>query len=241
VMGQPAIMLMISAQYGANTLQVTSGLDAALAELRPALERQGITLHANIFRPAAFIGRALHNVRTSLMIGAILIVVVLFLFLFNLRTAAISATAIPLSLIAAVIVLALGIGANLNKWSAEDSKLAKRMIALDKRIRETVQLGSLYRLLSPRTNDVTANEYVASNGGQAVLFAFRHSQEYNTPPPTIQLQGLNARAVYKMESIDGKLIDKRPELSGAYLMENGLNLNLRGDFDSTAVLLHRIN
>jgi alpha-galactosidase len=136
---------------------------------------------------------------------------------------------------------ALGIGANLNKWSEEDFRLAKQMVSLDKRIRDTVQLGSLYRLLSPRTNDVTANESVSSNGGQAVLFAFRHSQEYNTPAPTIQLQGLDARAVYKLESIDGKLVDKRPQLSGAYLMENGLNLNLRGDFDSTAVLLHRID
>jgi alpha-galactosidase len=115
------------------------------------------------------------------------------------------------------------------------------MVALDKPIRETVQLGSLYRLLSSRINDVTANEYVSSNGRQAVLFAFRHSQEYSTPPPAVQLRGLEPRAVYKMESIDGKLVDRRPELSGAYLMENGLDLNLRGDFDSTAVVLDRID
>jgi alpha-galactosidase len=95
--------------------------------------------------------------------------------------------------------------------------------------------------LSPRTNDVTANEYIASNGGQAVLFAFRHSQEYATPPPTIHLRGLDARAVYKLESIDEKLLDKQTELSGAYLMENGLNLILRGDFDSTAVVIHRMD
>jgi alpha-galactosidase len=136
---------------------------------------------------------------------------------------------------------ALGIGANLNKWSDEDSRLAKQMIALDKQIRETVQLGSLYRLLSPRANDVTANEYVSSDGKQAVLFAFRHSQQYNTPPPTIYLQGLDARAVYKLESIDGKLIDKQQQLSGAYVMENGIDLNLQGDYDSTAVLIHRTN
>jgi alpha-galactosidase len=136
---------------------------------------------------------------------------------------------------------ALGIGANLNKWSEKDSRVAKQMVALDKPIRETVQLGSLYRLLSSRINDVTANEYVSSNGRQAVLFAFRHSQEYSTPPPAVQLRGLEPRAVYKMESIDGKLVDRRPELSGAYLMENGLDLNLRGDFDSTAVVLDRID
>lgn len=135
---------------------------------------------------------------------------------------------------------ALGIGANLNKWSQADAELATKMVALDKRIRRTVQFGNLYRLLSPRTNDTTANEYVSADGTEAVLFAFRHSQEYNNPPPVIYLEGLNSRAVYRLESIDGKLVDKQLELSGAYLMQNGLNLRLRDDFDSTAVLLHRL-
>lgn len=135
---------------------------------------------------------------------------------------------------------ALGVGANLNHWSEQDFGLATRMIALYKRIRGTVQLGDLYRLLSPRIGDVTANEYVSADGKGAVLFAFRHSQQYNTPPPTICLRGLDERAVYRVESIDGKLFEKQPELSGAYLMRRGLNLNLRADFDSTAVLLERI-
>jgi len=135
---------------------------------------------------------------------------------------------------------ALGIGANLNKWQAEDFKLATEMVAMYKRIRATVQTGNLYRLSSPRTNDVTANEYVSADGRQAVLFAFRHSQQYNTPPPVIRMRGLEERAVYRMQSADGKLKEKQPELSGAYLMNNGLNFDLRGDFDSTAVILERM-
>ena len=135
---------------------------------------------------------------------------------------------------------ALGIGANLNKWSDEDAKLATQMIAIDKRIRQTVQFGNLYRLLSPRTNDTTANEYVAADGKQAVLFAFRHSQEYSTPAPALYLRGLDGRGVYRLESIDGKLMERQTELSGAYLMEHGLNVRLGGDFDSTAVLLTRV-
>ncbi len=105
VMGQSSVMLMISSQYGANTLEVTRSLESALVQLQPALEAQGIEIHADIFRPANFIERALRNVRTSLLLGAALVVVVLFLFLFDFRTAAISCTAIPLSLLAAVIVL----------------------------------------------------------------------------------------------------------------------------------------
>jgi alpha-galactosidase len=135
---------------------------------------------------------------------------------------------------------ALGIGANLNHWADQDFTLATKMIALYKRIRSTVQTGNLYRLSSPRTADVTANEYVSADGKQAVLFAFRHSQQYNTPAPTIHLRGLDDRAVYHLESVDGKLIEKQPELSGAYLMNHGLNVNLRGDFASTALVLTRV-
>src|SRR5487761_631717 len=105
VMGQPGLMLMVSSQYGANTLQVTRGIDQALAELQPGLVKAGIQLHSDIFRPADFIVTALHNVRRSLLIGAVLVVTVIFLFLFNLRTAAISCAAIPLSLLGGVIVL----------------------------------------------------------------------------------------------------------------------------------------
>jgi alpha-galactosidase len=134
---------------------------------------------------------------------------------------------------------ALGIGANLNQWTAEETAAATKMVALYKRIRPTIQTGDLYRLFSPRAGDLTANQYVAADGKQSVLFAFRHSQQYNTAVPAIPLRGLDPKALYRVESIDGKLVDRQPELSGAYLMNAGLNLNLRGDYDSTAVILER--
>jgi CzcA family heavy metal efflux pump len=103
--GTPGILLLITAQYGSNTLEVTKGLDRAMEELRPTLKKEGIVLYPSVFRPANFIDTAIHNMLSSLEIGAILVVIVLFLFLFNFRTAAISCTAIPLSLLAAITVL----------------------------------------------------------------------------------------------------------------------------------------
>jgi alpha-galactosidase len=135
---------------------------------------------------------------------------------------------------------ALGIGANLNKFTEQDSTLATSMIAAYKRIRETVQTGDLYRLLSPRTEDVTATEYVGPGGKQAVLFAFRHSQQLRTDAPAIRLRGLDEKAVCKIESINNKLAERQQQFSGAYLMRAGLNLNLRGDYDATAVILDRL-
>ena len=103
--GQTGVILMISAQYGANTLDVTQKIERALAELRPTLEKEGIVLHSDLFRPADFIHTAVSNVRSSLLIGAVLVVLVLFLFMFNFRTGAISVAAIPLSLLTAVTLL----------------------------------------------------------------------------------------------------------------------------------------
>ncbi len=103
--GKPGIAMVISAQYGTNTLDVTNRIVKELADLKPALSAQGIKLNPDLFRAADFIDTALSNITSSLLIGAILVIIVLFLFLFNLRTAAISCLAIPLSLLAAVTVL----------------------------------------------------------------------------------------------------------------------------------------
>lgn len=130
---------------------------------------------------------------------------------------------------------ALGIGANLNKWSDADLAFAKKMIELDKQIRPVVQTGALYRLLSPRSGDLTATQYVAEDGAQALLFAFLHSQQFNLPAPSIRLAGLDAKAVYSLKFLDGRVI----EYSGAYLMSQGLELGLRGDYDSALIVLTR--
>ncbi|WP_432746272.1 efflux RND transporter permease subunit [Methylobacter sp. G7] len=104
IIGQTGVQLVVSEQYGANTLKVTERIEQALQEIEPSLKQQGVTMRI-LFRPANFIQLATRNVQSSLLIGAALVVVVLSLFLFNLRTAAISCTAIPLSLLSAVIVL----------------------------------------------------------------------------------------------------------------------------------------
>ncbi len=136
---------------------------------------------------------------------------------------------------------ALGIGSNLNKWSAEDFELATRMVTYYKSIRTTVQEGNLYRLLSPRESNLTANEYVSADGKQAVLFAFLHSQQYLRPAPTIYLRGLDEKGSYRIRTMDDKLVDKQEVVSGSFLINHGINLRLTGDFDSTSLTLERVD
>jgi CzcA family heavy metal efflux pump len=105
IMAEPGVIMNIDEQYGANTLEVTRAIERALADLRPSLAQQGAILHGRLFRPANFITVATDNLRSSLIVGAALVIVVLFLFLFDMRTAAICCTAIPISLLAAIIVV----------------------------------------------------------------------------------------------------------------------------------------
>ena len=103
--GRSGVVLLVYAQYQANTMIVTRALETALEQLKPALATERIQLNARLFRPANFIETSLGNVDRSLLIGGGLVAVVLFLFLLDLRTAFISFVSIPLSLLAAVIVL----------------------------------------------------------------------------------------------------------------------------------------
>lgn len=105
IMGQPGVLISLASQYGANTLDASRAVEKVLAELNPALSKQGITLCKSLHRPANFIERALQNLKNSLLIAAGLILVVLFLFLRDWRASLIAFSAIPLSLLAAVAVL----------------------------------------------------------------------------------------------------------------------------------------
>jgi len=105
IQGRPGVLMTMNSQYGANTMAVTESLEAALKEMDPLFQREGITLFPRLHRPATFIEASLQNIKGSLLLGGVLVVVVLFLFLGHFRTAFISVTAIPLSLLTAVILL----------------------------------------------------------------------------------------------------------------------------------------
>jgi len=105
IMGKPGVLISLSSQYGANTLDATHAVEAALAELAPALKAQGVTMNAQLHRPANFISSALGGIADDLAIGAVLIGLVLFLFLRDLRTVLIAFVSIPLALLTAVVIL----------------------------------------------------------------------------------------------------------------------------------------
>lgn len=135
----------------------------------------------------------------------------------------------------------LGIGADLSKWQPQDFDTARRLIAEYKAIRKTVQQGNLYRLVSPQNgSEQSATESVSPDRAHAVLFAFLHSSMENYPYPTVHLQGLDANAKYRIRAIAGKFDPRTPLVaSGAYWMNAGIDLLMRGDFQAGAVVFDK--
>jgi CzcA family heavy metal efflux pump len=100
----PAVILSISKQPNANTLEVTEKIEQNLEEIQKTLPVD-VKLDTHIFRQADFIETSISNVQRALIEGAIFVVIILFLFLGSFRTTIISLLAIPLSLLGSILVM----------------------------------------------------------------------------------------------------------------------------------------
>jgi alpha-galactosidase len=125
----------------------------------------------------------------------------------------------------------LAVGTNLNKWQPQDFALAKTMIANYKTIRDTIEHGSLYHLVSSFNNSAySAEDTVSTDRKQAVLLAYLHSSQGGYEYPRLFLQGLDPKATYTVRSIDGVMAEGTPtSASGAYWMHHGVDVVMRGD------------
>ena len=113
--GKPSVIISISKQPDANTLEVTERIEENLAVLQKTLPAD-VVVDTRIFRQADFIETSVNNVQDALLEGAVFVVLILFLFLGSFRTTIISLLAIPLSLLGAVLVLNM-LGMTINTMS----------------------------------------------------------------------------------------------------------------------------
>ncbi len=148
----PGLILVIEKFPGANTLEVSTGVEKALADLGPGL--QGMEIDTSLFRPASFIESVSANLRNLLLIGAVLVLLGLLAFTFQWRTTLISLLAIPIALIAGAMVLYLT-GATFNMMLLA-GMVAALVVVIDDAIVDVDNIGRRIRQNREEGGDKTA-------------------------------------------------------------------------------------
>ena len=132
----------------------------------------------------------------------------------------------------------LGMELQPRKMTDEEREQSRRAINDYKPLRELIQLGNLYRLISPYDNEGIASLMYSNDAkSKAVLFAYRVQYLYNMKTPRIHLAGLDATKNYRLRELNVKVGSEPSPLnnkvfSGKLLMEQGLYLPLLKDYNS---------
>ncbi|BCJ77779.1 cation efflux system protein [Catellatospora sp. IY07-71] len=103
--GQQCLYLVVEKFPDANAVEVTKGVEAAMASMAPGLT--GVTVDTSLYRPATFIESSFQHLSWALLAGVVLMLIAAALLLWSWRKAVIIAVAVPLSLAVAVVVLYL--------------------------------------------------------------------------------------------------------------------------------------
>jgi HAE1 family hydrophobic/amphiphilic exporter-1 len=125
---RPAIVLAVKRQPGANTVEVSQGVRARLAEL--TRQAPGDATLRVLYDRADFIRGSIHEVKFTLALAIVLVIGVIFLFLRNPRATLISALALPTSLIGTFAVMKI-LGFSLDNLSLMAITLAVGFVVDD--------------------------------------------------------------------------------------------------------------
>lgn len=126
----------------------------------------------------------------------------------------------------------LGIGGDLTKYSDDDLEICKRNIALYKDIRELVQFGSLYRNMDIDEDEILFNQYVNDEKTKSVAFIAANGTRFYKKAVPLCFDGLDEAKRYTLT-----INDETYEKSGAYLMNVGIDLEVRGAYYNRIIII----
>lgn len=147
----------------------------------------------------------------------------------------------------------LGMEIQPKNMTEEEKTLCKNAITEYKMIRPIVQLGDIYRLLSPYDNlSVASLMYVSPEKEKAVFYWWKLEQFYNQHLPRVKMAGLSPEKLYQIHELNR--IDNVPLkfegkiFTGEYLMTNGLEIpykhtvdyNKQTDYSSRVLYLEEV-
>lgn len=124
-----------------------------------------------------------------------------------------------------------GLELNPAEIAADEKAQIPDLLALAEKVNPIIIGGDMWRLQLPEQSNFPAALFISADGKQAVLFYFQMKATINNSWPRVRLQGLDAKATYK--------IDGNQTLSGSTLMNIGLQYQFKSDHDSKVVFLEK--
>ena len=124
----------------------------------------------------------------------------------------------------------LGYELNVGLLSDDDKKQIAQQVENYRRDQHLIMNGDLYRLVSPFEDNAFCQMVVSQDKSKAYLVFLRALNTPNLPVPRVRLKGLDDKALYR-------IIERNTVVSGAELMNIGLNMQLKWE-DFSAEILH---
>jgi alpha-galactosidase len=139
----------------------------------------------------------------------------------------------------------LGVELQPSHMAEEELEFCKNAIAEYKRIRDVVQLGDLYRLISPYKGNRAALMYVTEDKGRAVVFAYSTRYHIRQDYPMVKLAGLDSEKQYLVREINSNSANKLfngsgKTFGGDFLMKFGMQLKVRKANESICLELTEV-
>ena len=138
----------------------------------------------------------------------------------------------------------LGMEMKPSDLTPEEMKFAQNAFKLYKEtIRPIVQLGDQYRIISPYEGTGYASQlFINEEKTKAVFFAYKFDTDVYFPRPRFMFAGLDPNARYRLHQVNANGRKDHWEgnvFSGKFLMSQGVEINLNGEYDSCVILLDK--
>lgn len=128
----------------------------------------------------------------------------------------------------------------------EEKTQCRKAIADYKTIRPVVQMGDIYRLLSPYDRKGAASlMYVSEEKDKAAYFWWKTEHFAGQSLPRVKMAGLDPGKIYRVSELNRTgnraLPFEGKTFSGAFLTANGLDIARGGEYASCVLLLEAVN
>lgn len=137
----------------------------------------------------------------------------------------------------------LGIEMRPSDFNERELAFAQRAIETYKKYRPLIQQGDLYRLISPYEGKGYCSEMILNEQkSEGIFFAYKFEQYMDLFRPRFYFAGLDPNANYTLTELNREGNTDHWEghtFSGRFLMENGVEINLSGQWASKVIHLKK--